>query len=240
MPENDRVAEMHIDVARYEIARDDSARMLFDDDQIQHFSARIHGHCSGLHLPLERLVRAEQKLLPGLASRIECTRDLSATKGPVRERAAVFPRKRHALRHTLIDDMYADLREAIDICLASAEVAALYGVVKQPVDTVAIVLIILGRVDAALRCNRVSAARRILETKAAHLVAELAERCGRGCAGKARPNHDDRMLALVGRIDQLHIEARLVPHLLDCAGRNSRVQFHYFTKPSRILNGIEM
>ena len=63
----------------------------------------------------------------------------------------VFARERNALRHALVDDVDADLRQAVDVGFARAEIAALHRVVEQAVDAVAVVLIILGGVDAALR-----------------------------------------------------------------------------------------
>ena len=100
---------------------------------------------------LERLVRAEQQLLAGLAARVEGARDLRAAERAVGEQAAVLARERHALRHALVDDVDADLRQPVDVRLARAEVAALDRVVEQAVDAVAVVLIVLRGVDAALR-----------------------------------------------------------------------------------------
>ena len=76
-------------------------------------------------LAFERLIGAEQKLLAGLAARVEGARDLRAAEGAVGERAAVFAREGHALRDALVDDVDADLRQAIDVGFARAEVAAL-------------------------------------------------------------------------------------------------------------------
>jgi hypothetical protein len=81
--------------------------------------------------------------------------------------------------------MLADLGEAVDVGLAGAEVAALDGVVEQPVDAVAVVLVVLRRVDAALRGDRVGAARAVLVAERLDVVAELAER--RAAAPPARP-----------------------------------------------------
>ena len=131
-------------------------------------------------LPLQRLVSAQQQLLARLPARIKRSRNLRAAERAVGQRAAVFARKRHALRHALVDDVNADLRQPIDVRFARAEIAALYRVIKQAVNAVAVVLIILGRVDAALRRDRMRAARRILKAKAADVVAELAERSGGG------------------------------------------------------------
>src|SRR2546430_6053007 len=57
-------------------------------------------------------------------------------------------------------DVDRHLGEPVDVRLARAEVAALDGVVEQPVDRVAVVLVVLRGVDAALRGDRVRAADR--------------------------------------------------------------------------------
>ena len=130
--------------------------------------------CAAADLPFERLVGAEQQLLAGLAARVEGARHLRAAEGAVVEVAAVFARERHALRHALIDDVDADLRQAVDVGFARAEIAALHGVVEQAVDAVAVVVIVLGGVDAALRRDAVRAARRILKAEALDVVAQFA------------------------------------------------------------------
>ena len=119
----------------------------------------IHLHGAGADLPLQRLVGAEQQLLAGLAAGVERARHLRAAEGAVVQVAAVFAREGHALRHALVDDVDADLGQAIDVGFARAEIAALHGVVEEAVDAVAVVVIILGGVDAALRGDGVRAAR---------------------------------------------------------------------------------
>ncbi len=202
-------------------------------------------HLAGADLALQRLVGAQQQLLAGLAARVEGARNLRAAEGAVVEHAAVFAREGHALRHALVDDVDADLRQAVDVGFARAEIAAFHGVVEEAVDAVAIVVIILGGVDAALRGDGVRAARGILEAEALHVVAQLAERGGRGSARQARSHHDDVVLALVGRIDQLQIELVLVPEGLDRAGGDFGVEFHMrsyisVSTPSITISGMEM
>ena len=82
-------------------------------------------------------------------------------------------------------------------------------------------MIILGGVDAALRGDGVRAARGILEAEALDVVAELAERGGGAAAGQAGAHHDDVVLALVGRIHQLQVEAVICPS----ASRSGRREF---------------
>ena len=86
-----------------------------DDDQVEHLGARVHLHGARVDLPLERLVGAEQQLLAGLAARVERARHLRAAEGAVVEQAAVLARERHALRDALVDDVDAELGEAIDV-----------------------------------------------------------------------------------------------------------------------------
>src|SRR6185312_15804693 len=121
-------------------------------------------------LARERLVSAEQKLLAGLAARVKGAGHLRAAEGTVVEQAAVFAGKRNTLRDALVDDVHADLREAVDIRFAGAEIAAFDGVVEKAVNGIAVVGIILGGIDAALRGDAVRAARAVLEAEALHFV----------------------------------------------------------------------
>src|SRR6185369_785502 len=105
--------------------------------------------------------------------------------------------------------------EPVDVGLACAEVAALHRVVEQPVNTVAVVLVVLRGVDAALGRDAVGAARAVLEAEALNVVAELRERGSRGATGQARAHDDERVLTLVGGIDELELELVPLPLRLD-------------------------
>jgi hypothetical protein len=163
----------------------------------------------------ERRVRAEQELLAGLAARVERARHLRATERTVVEQAAVLSREGHALRDTLIDDVDAQLREPVHVGFAGAEVATLHRVVEEPLDAVAVVRVVLRRVDAALGGDAVRASRRVVEREQRDVVAELTERRGGGRAGEPAAHHDDLVAALVGRVHQLHVELVLLPLALD-------------------------
>ncbi len=154
-----RVREVRVDAAGDEIPGHDPARPSVDDDQVEHLGARMHLDVARGDLPRQRLVRAEQQLLTRLTTGVEGARDLYAAEGAGVEQTAVLPGERHALRHALVDDLDRDLREPVDVRLPRPEVAALDGVVEQPVDGVAVVAVVLRRVDAALRGDRVGAAR---------------------------------------------------------------------------------
>jgi hypothetical protein len=140
-----------LDLAGDEVAHDDAAGVAVDDDEVEHLGARcVHLHAARADLRDQRLVGAEQELLAGLAAGVEGARDLRAAEGAVVEQAAVLAGEGHALGDALVDDVVADLGEAVDVGLAGAEVAALDGVVEEAVDAVAVVLVVLGGVDAAL------------------------------------------------------------------------------------------
>ena len=133
---------------------------------------------------------------------IEGTADLCTTKGAVVEQSAVVAGKGHTLRHTLVDDGAAHFGQTIDVGLTGAVVAALDGVAEEALDAVAVVLIVLGSIDATLGCNGVGTARRILYAENIHVEAQCSQRGGSRGTGKACSYHDDINLALVGGIDQ--------------------------------------
>ena len=160
--QDDGVGAVRADLAGDQVAGHDAAGAAVDDDQVEHLGARVLLDVAGRDLALERLVGAEQQLLAGLAAGVEGARHLRATEGAVVEQAAVLAGEGHALGHALVDDVDADLGQPVDVALARAEVAALDRVVEQPVHAVAVVAVVLGGVDAALRGDAVRAARAVL------------------------------------------------------------------------------
>jgi hypothetical protein len=100
---------------------------------------------------------------------------LGAAEGTVGKQAAVLAGKGHAERGALVDDVDRDLGQAVHVGLAGAVIAALERVVEQAVNAVAVVLVILRRVDAALRRNRVRAPGAVVEDEVLNLVAEVGE-----------------------------------------------------------------
>src|SRR5690606_3108767 len=179
--------------------------------------ARVHLHLARGDLPAEGLIGAEEELLPRLAAGVEGAGDLDAAEGAGVEQAAVLAGEGHALGHALVDDLDGDLRQAVHVGLAGAEVAALDGVVEQALDRVAVVAVVLGGVDAALRGDGVGAARGVLVAELDDLVTLFGEGGAGRAAREAGAHHDDGVLAPVGGVDQLGLEAALVPALVDGA-----------------------
>ena len=139
--------------------------------------------------------------LPGLAARVKGAGHLGAAKTSIGEHTAVLPRERDALRDALVDDVYRQFREPVHIVLTRSKIAPLDRVVEQPINRVAVVLIILSCVDATLGGDGMRPAWRILKAKAFHSVAQLCQGRRRGCASQARSDYDDGEPPLVCRTD---------------------------------------
>ncbi len=213
--EHHGIREVGVDTARDQVPGDDAARPACHHDQVQHLGARMQLHIARADLAAQCLVRAEQQLLPGLATRVERPRDLDAAEGAGVEQSAVLAGERYALRHALVDDLDGDLGEAVDVGLAGPEVAALDGVVEEAVDGVAVVAVVLGGVDAALGGDGVGAARRVLVAELHDVVALFGQRRPGRAAREPGAHDDDGVLAAVGGVDELGLEAPAVPTVGD-------------------------
>ena len=236
--EADGVRGVRLDLPADQVAHGDAARRAVDDDQVEHLGARVQPHRAGADLAHQRLVGAEQQLLAGLAAGVEGARDLRAAEGAVVEVAGVVARERHPLRDRLVDDRVADLREPVDVRLAGAEVAALDGVAEEPQDAVAVVRVVLGGVDPALRRDAVGAARGILEAEGLDLVAELAEAGGGRGAREPGADDDHAVLALVRRAHEPQLLAAAVPLPLDRAGGRLAVEGHQRAPENSIVSRV--
>ena len=225
--EDDGIRGVAADLAGDEVAHDDPARPAAGDDQVEHLRAREHPDLPDSNLPGQCSVGAEQELLAGLAAGVEGPGDLGSAEGPVGEIPAVLPAEGHAQGHALVNDRVGDLGQPVDVGFPGAEIAPLDGVVEEAVHAVAVVLVVLGGVDPSLGRDRVRPARAVLEAEAEHLVPELPERGGGRGARQSRPHHDDAVLSLVGRVDELHLEAALLPLLLNRAVGHPGVQIHF-------------
>ncbi len=126
----------------------------------------------------------------------------------------------------LIDDVAADLGQTIDIGLAGPEIAALDGVVKEPEDGVAVILIVLGGVDAALGRDGMAPAGTVLQAEGLDIVAKFGQGGGGRGPGQAGADHDDGEFAFIGRIDQFAFKTVLVPFFGQGAGGNFRIEVH--------------
>src|SRR6266700_8062615 len=100
------------------------------DHEVEHLGVGKHLHGVGGDLAAERLITTQQQLLTRLAARVKRAGNLRTAERTIGEQAAVFARKRHTLFNTLIDNLIADFREAINIRFALSKITALYRVVE--------------------------------------------------------------------------------------------------------------
>src|SRR5207248_1898155 len=140
-----------------------------------HLGLRKHFHRAERNLAAQRLISAEQKLLAGLAAGVKRPRNLRSAEGAIGEEPTILTRERDTLLGALIDDEIADFSQPVNVRFSRTEIAALDRVVKQAEHAVAVVLIILGGIDSALRCDGMGATRRILITKTFHPITEFAQ-----------------------------------------------------------------
>jgi hypothetical protein len=214
------------DLARHEVAHDDSRRATVDNDDVDEFGAIEEADSPETHLAGELLVGPEQELLPRLAAGVEGAAHLGPAERAVVEQSAVLAGEGHPLGHHLVDDVHAHLGQSVHVGLAGAEVAALDGVVEETVDAVTVSLVVLGGVDAALRCDRVGAPRRVVEGECVHLVAEFGQCRGRRGTGESRSDDDHLELPLVVRVHEFHVGLVVVPLVLHRSGGDLRVERH--------------
>ena len=224
--QNHGMTRVGADLSGDEVAHDNAPGVAVDNDHVEHLGPREHPHIAARDLLLEGLIGSQQKLLARLPARVEGARNLRATKRPIRQEAAVLPCKRHTLRDALVDDLHGDLGQPVDVRLARPEVAALDGVVEQAPDAVAVVLVVLGGVDATLRGDAVGTAGRVLKAEARDLVAKLRQRRRRRSAREPRTHDEHVIFPFVGRVHELHLEPMPVPLVVERPAGNSRVEFH--------------
>src|SRR5690625_1047565 len=181
--ENNRVSCVRFDRPGNEISHDDSLRVAVDNDQVEHLGPWKHFYRTGSHLAGKRRITTEKKLLSRLSSRVKCAGNLCTAERSVGERATIFARKRNSLRDRLIDDISAVISHPVDIRLAGPVVATFQSIVKEPLNAVAVVLIIFRRFDPPLCSDTVRTARTILYAKTFYVVAEFAKRSGSRTSG---------------------------------------------------------
>ncbi len=209
------VCGVALNLAGDEVAHYDAAGTAVDDDDVEHFATVERVHRAFVDLAVERAVGAEQELLSCLSFGVECTAHLCAAERAVGEQAAIFTCEGHALGYALVDDVARHFGEAVHVGFARTEVAALDRVVEQTVNRVAVVLVVLGCVDAALGRNGVCAARAVLNAEVVYVEAHFAEGRGCRCPCEAGAHHDDVEVALVGGVHQVLVGFVVGPFLSD-------------------------
>src|SRR5262245_13621936 len=215
---------MRRDFAGNQITRHDAFSVAVDHDQIEDLGPRVHFHTAAPYLAAESLIRAEEELLACLTARVKRARNLRAAERASSQQPAVLAGKGNPLRDALVDNANAGLCQAVDVGFARPEVTALDGVVKQPLDAVAVIGVILGRINPTLGGNAVCPARAVLKTETFNIVPKFTQRGGGRGARQAAANDDDIELPPVGGIHQLEIELMAIPFLSQRTGRDFGIE----------------
>ncbi len=210
----------------YQVTHRDAAGNTVNNNEVKHFATIVHLDRTKLDLTRKSRVGTQQKLLPGLSTSEEGTGNLCTTEGAVIKITGIVPTKRNTLRHALVDDVVGHLGQTPDVCLTGAEVATLDGIVEQTVDRIAVIRIVLGSIDAALRCDGVGATRAVLIAERLHVVAKFAKGSSSGATGQAGADNNHVVLTFICGIDQLQVEAVLVPGLFNRSGWTFSIKYH--------------
>ena len=167
-------------LACHKITGDYSLGLAVDDDEVKHLVTGITLDCPGGNLTVQSGIGAEKELLSGLSAGIESTADLDSSERTVGEVTAILTGEGNTLGHTLVDDGRADFGETIDISLAAAVVSSFYCVIEKTIDSVVVVLVILGGVDSSLGGDGMGPSGRVADAENLDIIAQLTEGSGRG------------------------------------------------------------
>ena len=229
------VGGVALDLPRDQVAGDDAARLAVHDHDVEELVAVVNGRGALSHLALECRVGAKEELLPGLAAAVEGALDEDAAERARRQHAAVLAVERDALGDSLVDDVGGGLSEAPDVRLARAEVAPLDRVDEEALDRVALVRVVLGRVDAPLGRDGMGSPGRVLEAERVDCIALAGQGRRRARARKTGADNDHTMVGALARPHQpMGVKPRL-PFVLERAFRNPAVESH--THRHQLLSG---
>ena len=186
--------------------------------------AVISLYLSAVDLPVHSRIGTQQQLLPGLPPGVEGAGYQYSPEGAVVEHPPVFAGKGNPLGHALVDDVHRFLGQSVHVCFPGAIIAPLDGVVEEPVGTVAVALVILGRIDAPLGCDAVRPPGRILIAECLDVVAQLGQGGGSRTAGQPGTHHNNVDVPFVGGVHQVDLVLMLGPFVGQWAGRDLGVQ----------------
>ena len=203
----DCMSEEALDAAGNEVTGDDTACTLLavlisDEHDIEHLVTGVHLHFAFADLAAEGGISTEEQLLTGLTLCVEGTAYLRATERTVVEQTSVLTGERNALCYTLVDDVIGNLRQTIDIRLTSAVVTTFDRIVVETINTIAVVLVVLRRVDTALCSNRVRTTRRILDTEVEDVKSHLCKGGSSRSTSQTGTDDDDVETTFVSGINE--------------------------------------
>src|SRR4051794_10068755 len=122
---------MSFKFAIHQVSRYDASCLTIDQYDVEHFVPCMHFHVSQCNLPLQSAVCTKQQLLARLAGCVKSALNLCSTETSVTQQASVLPRKRNALRHTLVNDSIAYLCQAMHVRFPCPVITAFNSIIKK-------------------------------------------------------------------------------------------------------------
>ena len=151
-----------------------------------------------------------EEVLPEEPPAEELTEELPSEELPVEEpqeepeavveESTIVAGEGYTLGNTLVDDAATDFSQTVDVGFAGTVVATFDGIAEKTFDAVAVVLIVLGCIDAALGSDGVCTAGGILNAEYVDIEAHGTQRSGSRGTGKACTHNNDVDFTLVGRV----------------------------------------
>src|SRR5574344_1342158 len=148
----------------------------FNQNKVKHLITRIAFNRTLCNLSVHSSISSNQQLLSGLSAGIKCTANLCASERTIIEQSAVISCEWNSLSNTLIYNIITYLSKTVNICLPASVITTFYGIIKQSVYRVIIILIIFSSINTSLICNRVSSSWRIADTKYLDIIPSSSQR----------------------------------------------------------------
>ena len=190
--------------------------------QVEHLVPGIRLYCTCRNFLIQGCISTEKQLLSGLTPGVESTAYLYTTEGTVGKISAILTCKRNSLGHTLVDNSSTHFCKTINICLAGAVVATLYRIIKETINGIIIILIVLGSIYTSLCGNRVCAAGRIADTENFNVVTKFSKGCSCRSSSKTCTYYDNFKFPFVVRTYQMNFRLAFSPFFSQRSFRNFR------------------
>ena len=143
----------------------------------------------------------------------------------------------HSLCHRLIDNIGTQLGQTPDIGFTRAKVAPFLRVLKEAKNCIAVIAVVLGRVNSPLGGNTMRTAWTILETKALDIIAHSRHRCGSQSTSEAGSHDYNFIFGTISRSDETDMIKMGLPFLCNRTGWDLSIEFHSYSVTPAVIEG---
>ena len=131
--QHDSVCAITLNFSGDHVAGNNPACLSVDDHKIEHLVAGMHFYGPLVNLTIQCGICTKQKLLPCLTAGIKGPANQNSSERTVGEGSAVFACKWNSLGHTLVDDIWGDFSQAVNISFTGSVIATLDGIIEKAV-----------------------------------------------------------------------------------------------------------